>query len=185
MSRLKTRLIGSLLAAAALTAGIYAGLQREKTENTAQAPAIARENIAHLFAMQLDDPNGKAQALAQWQGKTLVINFWATWCPPCREEMPAFSRLHKQYAANGVQFIGIALDDADKVRDYAKQFPVAYPLLIGGPDGGELARQLGNPRLALPYTLILAPSGVPRFSRLGALPEAELRKLLAETAPAR
>ncbi|OJW49329.1 MAG: hypothetical protein BGO63_08605 [Candidatus Accumulibacter sp. 66-26] len=177
MPRLRTFLIGAVVAAAALAAGIYAGL-RQEAQN--QAPDITPEHVARLFATQLDDPTGKPQPFAQWQGKTLVVNFWATWCPPCREEMPAFSRMQSKYAANGVQFVGIALDNADSVRDYARQFPVSYPLLIGGPDGGELARQLGNARLALPYTLLLDPSGKPRFARLGALSEQELAQELTK-----
>lgn len=176
MQKLKTLTIGAAAAAIALLAGIYAGQQSGKEE---RPPPIAAEAVDQLFATRLDDSAGKMQALAQWQGKTLVVNFWATWCPPCRDEMPAFSRLQDKYAANGVQFVGIALDDPDSVRDYARQFPGSYPLLIGGGSGAELARQLGNPRLALPYTLILAPSGEPRFARLGALSETELDKRLA------
>lgn len=176
MPRLRTFLIGAVVAAAALAAGLYAGLRHERH---GPAPDIAPEHIARLFATRLDDPAGTPQPFAQWQGKTLVVNFWATWCPPCREEMPAFSRLQDKYAANGVQFVGIALDNADSVRDYAKQFPVSYPLLIGGPDGGELARQLGNTRLAMPYTLLLDPVGTPRYARLGALSEQELDRELA------
>lgn len=177
MPRLRTFLIGAVVAAAALAAGIYAGLRQERH---APAPDIAPEHVARLFATQLDDAAGKPQPFAQWQGKTLIVNFWATWCPPCREEMPAFSRLQSRYAANGVQFVGIALDNIESVRTYAEQFPVSYPLLIGGPDGGELARQLGNTRLALPYTLLLDPSGKPRFARLGALSEQELAQELTK-----
>jgi peroxiredoxin len=88
--------------------------------------------------------------------------------------MPAFSRLQDRHAARGVQFVGIALDTADNVRAFAAAHPVNYPLLIGGAAGVDLARQFGNARLALPYTLLIAPDGDLRLVRLGPVSESEL-----------
>ena len=121
---------------------------------------------------------GNSQAFSQWQGKTLAINFGATWCPPCLEEMPALSRLQEKHAANDVQFIGIALDSAEALRDFAERYPTTYPLLLGGTVGADLARQLGNSRLALPYTAILDRSGSFRSATSGAISEQELDSLL-------
>ena len=143
------------------------------------APEWSAEGVAQLFAARLDDSSGKAQPIAQWRGKTLVVNFWAAWCPPCREEMPIFSRLQAKYAANGVQFVGIALDTADNVNRFTQQQTVGYPLLIGGASGGELAQQLGNASLALPYTVVLGATGEVRLARLGRVGEEELDALLA------
>jgi len=112
----------------------------------------------------------------------VIVNFWATWCPPCREEMPAFSRLQERYAAQGVQFVGIALDSVENVRTYHALSPVSYPLLIGGPEGGALARDLGNKSLSLPYTVVINPQGEVRLMQMGALAESDLERILARTA---
>jgi len=138
----------------------------------------SRQAIDRLLALTLDDEHGRQQALAQWRGKVLVVNFWATWCPPCREEMPYFSRLHAAYAARGVQFIGIAADSAEAVRAFSARAPVAYPLLVGGPGIMELSAGLGNQAAGLPFTLILDRNAEPVATRTGRLPEAELENLL-------
>jgi thiol-disulfide isomerase/thioredoxin len=178
MRRSKLLLIGLVAAMLALVAGAYLGFATRAPEASLPDGALAR-----LFATRLVDSDGKEQAIAQWQGKTLVINFWASWCPPCREEMPAFSRLQQKYAANGVQFVGIALDTADNVANFSKQHPVSYPLLIADSKGSELTRQLGNSRLALPYTVVLGPAGEARLVRLGRVSEQELDALMPKAPP--
>jgi thiol-disulfide isomerase/thioredoxin len=163
-------LVTAIIAAVAAT---YLGARQSPPEASLPDGALAR-----LFATRMTDSDGKTQAIAQWQGKTLVINFWASWCPPCREEIPAFSRLQTKYAASGVQFVGIALDTADNVRDFLKHQPVSYPQLIADAEGSELTRQLGNTRLALPYTVVLGPAGEVRLVRLGRVSEQELDSLM-------
>jgi peroxiredoxin len=96
--------------------------------------------------------------------------------------MPAFSRLQTKYGANGVQFVGIALDTADNVKTFSQQQPVSYPLLIADSESTELTRELGNSRLALPYTLVLGPRGDVQLVRLGRIAEQELEALLAKIA---
>ncbi len=108
----------------------------------------------------------------------MVVNFWATWCPPCREEIPYFSRLHTDYAAEGVQFVGIAADSAEAVRAFTARTPLAYPSLVGGPGIIELSTELGNDAAGLPFTLILDRNAEPVAIRTGRLPEAELENLL-------
>ena len=83
------------------------------------APSAAGQSAAALIGVTLPDADGKDQSLAQWSGKVLVVNFWATWCAPCREEMPMFVRLQRERGPNGLQFVGIAVDQADKVRQFA------------------------------------------------------------------
>ena len=173
--------IGLSAALIALAAGFYSGMGVRETRLA--EPAISAEAVARLFATRLNDASGQAQAFAQWQGKTLVINFWATWCPPCREEMPSFSSLHTKHASNGVQFVGIALDTAENVGAFSKAHPVSYPLLVADAEGSELTRQLGNSRLALPYTLVLGGAGDVQLARLGRVSEKELDALLQKMAP--
>jgi thiol-disulfide isomerase/thioredoxin len=164
----------------ALAAGVYIGTETRTTHPS--EPSIPAEAIARLLATRLNDASGQPQALAQWQGKTLVINFWATWCPPCREEMPSFSQLQSKHASNSVQFVGIALDTADNVRSFSKQHPVSYPLLVADTEGSELTRQLGNSTLALPYTVVLGNNGTVQLVRLGRVTEKELDTLLQKIA---
>jgi thiol-disulfide isomerase/thioredoxin len=180
MTKAKIFFISIAAASIALLAGIYAGAQRTNSPQHT-APHLAEKNIGRLFSSTLLDTSEKSYSFAQWRGKILVVNFWAAWCPPCRDEMPGFSRLQTKFAANGVQFVGIALDSSDMVREFALQHPSTYPLVIGGTEGVELARLLGNPQLALPYTLIINATGEVRFARLGGLSEQELDALLRES----
>jgi len=179
MSRGRGFLFGLFAAVVALLAAIYTVAQRSDTFQQAFA-MLPADVVAHFFASTLEDESGVPQALSQWRGKTLVVNFWATWCPPCREEMPAFSRLQQIYTAKGVQFVGIALDSADSVRAFSERFPMSYPLLIGAAKGVELAGQFGNSTLSLPYTVVLDREGAGRLLRLGPLSEDELDDFLRQ-----
>lgn len=141
-------------------------------------PAVAAADLAALYATALPDAAGRRLPLAQWRGQVLVVNWWATWCHPCREEMPELSKLHTRYAARGVRFVGIAADGADQVMRYARETPVAYPLLVGGPDAIKLTRAFGNEPLAVPFTLVLDRDGTLRAAVLGRVPEDALVRLL-------
>lgn len=141
-------------------------------------PSVAQAQAAAdaLLTLTLPDLSGREQAFAQWRGKILVANFWASWCAPCLEEMPAFSRLHQRYAAQGVQFIGIGLDDAEKMRAFVAMTPVSYPLLVADPLGS--ATHPGLQVRGLPYTLVIDRNGRLASSRLGRLDEAILEATL-------
>lgn len=134
---------------------------------TTNVSADKAQAIAQLLALTLPEVNAADQALHQWQGKLLVINFWASWCAPCREEMPGFSRLQQKYAAKGVQFVGIAIDSADKVKEFSLLIPVSYPLLIASPAVMQILSGLGNVAGGLPFTVIIGRDGSLRQSRLG------------------
>lgn len=150
--------------------GILAG-----TRNTSVEPPKA-DAAAILYAQSLPDAAGKSQALSQWKGKTLVVNFWATWCPPCVEEMPDLDKFQAQSAARNVQVIGIGIDSADNIRNFAQKHRIAYPIYIAGMEGTELARQLGNTKGALPFTIVITPDGRIHQSYLGRLNMETLRK---------
>jgi thiol-disulfide isomerase/thioredoxin len=141
-------------------------------------PSISPAAVKNLMDLSLPDLQGKPQALSQWQGKVLVVNYWATWCAPCRHEMPAFSRLQLKYADNGVQFIGISIDPADKVETFQKETPVSYPLLIGTMSTMQTAVALGNANQGLPYTAIIDRDGNLVATKLGRLAEDKLEAQL-------
>ena len=164
----------------AVLAGLYAGVAGRGKQ--VPATTISPAAVTHLFATRLADSAGKSQDFDQWRGQTLVVNFWATWCEPCRDEMPALSRLSERFSPNGIHFIGIALDTPANVADFAKKLVVSYPLLIAGPEGIELSQSLGNTHSALPYTVVLGPRGEALLTRLGRVSEVELAKVLQESA---
>jgi thiol-disulfide isomerase/thioredoxin len=132
-----------------------------------------------LLALSLPDIQGAAQPMRQWQGKVLVVNFWATWCEPCREEMPEFVRAQREFGARGVQFVGIAVDKPDKVAQFAKELDLNYPALVGGYEAVDVSKALGNRLAALPFTVILDRESHVAHTQLGPLKPAELRSILA------
>ncbi len=138
------------------------------------APDAAKALVDDIFALTLMDLDGNSQPLSQWRGKVLVVNYWATWCAPCLEEMPAFSRLHDHYSSWGVQFVGIGLDDPGKMKTFASATPVSYPLLVGGSFGRTPGLQVKG----LPYTVVIDRDGNVGTTRLGRLDESGLEPLL-------
>lgn len=126
----------------------------------------------------LPDLAGRRQALDQWRGKVVVLNFWAPWCPPCREEIPGFISLQEKYGARGLQFVGVALDEQARVQAYVKEARMNYPVLLGGMGAVLLGQAAGNPVGGLPYTLILDRQGQPVTTLSGAVSEARLEGLV-------
>ena len=116
-------------------------------------------SLTSLPDFNLPDVSGNLHSISEWQGKILIINFWATWCPPCRKEIPGFIALQGQYAVYGLQFTGIAIDDQDSVEEYLASIKINYPMLIGGVTGIALAHQLGNSIDAVPFTLVVNRQG--------------------------
>ena len=154
--------------------GLWVGRGAQVDKSVEGKPASA------LLGVALPDPSGKEQPLAQWKGKVLVVNFWATWCAPCREEMPMFMKVQAAQEAKGVQFVGIAVDNADKVRVYAEELKLNYPTLIGGYGAMELSKTLGNTVMALPFTVVLDRAGRVAHTQLGPLKEDQLTSILRQ-----
>lgn len=159
----------------AAAAGYFANAWRVGALGTVAAEG---DISATILGSPLHTLDGAPQTLAAWRGRILVINYWATWCAPCREEIPLFVRLQQEYASKNVQFIGIAVDQVDKVREFAKEFKVDYPLLIAGFEAIELSRKAGNKAGVLPYTLVLDRSGKIAASLVGGVSEARMRAQL-------
>ena len=166
--------VGLFLLVAAVAG--FAGYYFKQASLSSPASAAAEQK---LMLASLTDLNGKVQALSQWQGKTLVVNYWATWCPPCREEVPALNKIHGKYASNGVQVVGIALDNVAKVGEYAAELNINYSLLIAGAETLTLSKELGNRAGVLPYTVVLDRSGKVAYTHAGAMTEAALATVLA------
>ena len=161
--------------ALALAAGLYVG-----SGGLPGGPDERAKSAAQLLAVTLPDTAGKEETLAQWSGKVLIVNFWATWCAPCREEMPEFVRLQTEFGAKGLQFVGIAVDDGVKVKQFADDIHLNYPALVGGYGAMELSRTLGNRVMALPFTVIVARDGTIAHVQLGPLKIDQLRRIISQ-----
>ena len=150
--------------------GVYFALHRLGP----QAPDSSASNA--LFAMTLPDAQGVSQPLSQWRGKILVVNFWATWCPPCVEEMPELVDLQKEMASRNVQIVGIGIDSASNISEFSQKHRIDYPLYVAGSNGTELSKQLGNQIGALPFTILINVDGRIEKTYLGRLKFDRLRQ---------
>ncbi len=165
----------ALVAIAAIAAGAAGVAAHRLFRSDPAAPDVRPKNLRQL---SLPDLAGKPQSLTQWRDRVLLVNFWATWCEPCREEVPALVKMQSAFGGKGLQIVGISVDSVDKVVDFSLKFKINYPLLIAGYEVIELLRELGNKVGSLPYTVILGRNGGVITSHLGGLTEAELEKLL-------
>ena len=138
----------------------------------------SRSGSAQLLSANLLDLDGKARRLRDWQGTALLCNFWATWCAPCREEIPLLVAAKQHGLPERTEIVGIALDQVANVRDFAESYKIRYPLLVGGSEAIDLLRELGNQAGALPYTVAVDRTGAVVWRHLGAVKEGELRKVL-------
>ena len=166
------------IAAAALVfaaAGALVYQWRAGAFDSGPDPVVAGQRMLAANLLGLD---GAPQTLGQWRGKVLVVNFWATWCAPCREEIPEFIKFQAANGARGVQFVGIAVDTTERVALYAKEMGINYPLLVGGLDAMELARDVGDRAGVLPFSLVIDRSGRVAGTAIGILKPEKLEKML-------
>ena len=174
MNRRQWIMIGgiSLLAAAA---GALTSQWLSKMDLASEA------GVKAFFNNPWSNPEGKEINIQDWQGKLLVVNFWASWCPPCVEEMPVLDKLQKEFLQQNVLFVGIGIDSPSNIREFLKNTPISYPVAIGGLEGSNLSKQLGNTQGALPYTIIINTKGKVIYSKLGKISEDDVRNAIKNT----
>lgn len=156
--------------------GVFVGgryLEPAPVTGSAQEQAFARLMDTHLTNVE-----GKTVALADFKGKTIVLNFWAPWCPPCVEEMPELSQVQSEFSSKNIQFIGIGIDSADNIAQFSKNVKTTYPLLVASSVGLELAKAFGNTVGGLPFTVLIRPDGQVIQQKTGRIQAQELREWL-------
>ncbi|NND45114.1 MAG: TlpA family protein disulfide reductase [Xanthomonadales bacterium] len=156
----------------------------------AQAPGSKKEGLSRPAASELigeqrpdfslGSTTGAILQASDFDGQLLLVNFWATWCKPCREEMPMLAEVQREFAPRGFQVLGIALDDVAQARDFLAELGIEYPNAVGTVDVMALSAAYGNRAGVLPYSVLVDRDGVIRWNLLGEIEEHELRELLAQ-----
>lgn len=177
----RNHLLILVLAVAGAVAGLLLGgwLRPQAPLPPARSDAPALAIGAPRPETRLPDLDGRTQSLSNWNGKLVLLNFWASWCAPCREEMPLLDRTQQRLAANGLQVIGIAVDSAAATRAFLADFPVGYPILVDDPDsGGDVSSRFGDNRGVLPYTVLIGRDGRILAQRFGNFSDSGLQEWL-------
>jgi thiol-disulfide isomerase/thioredoxin len=151
------------------------------SQPAAMQPAVAPADLVGQPRpdFELVDASGRTLSAEAFDGRVLLVNFWASWCAPCIDEMPMLSQLHRDYAVQDFAVVGIALDDPERARKFARELQVGYPVLFGRADAIRVGRRYGNREGMLPYSVLVDAGGIIRWTRLGVLQRAEIEAQLA------
>ncbi len=172
--------LGAVGAAAAAAGAGWKLWRQQQALRLEAADAAALAEHGGLWGLSFPQPGGGELSMAALRGRPLVLNFWATWCPPCVKEMPQFDRFATDFASQGVQVVGLAIDGPTPVREFLTKVPVSYAIGLAGLNGTELGRQLGNERGALPFTVLFDAQGQVRQRKLGETNYDELASWIRE-----
>ncbi|MFZ9163503.1 MAG: TlpA family protein disulfide reductase [Polynucleobacter sp.] len=142
--------------------------------------SASHEAVKALFEREWFSPDQKPISTADWKNKVLVVNFWASWCPPCVEEMPALDKIQGEYDPKNMLIVGIGIDSPSNIRQFIETTIISYPIVLGGLGGNDINKMLGNPSGALPFTVVINAKGNIAGTKLGKISEDELRKLIKE-----
>ena len=181
LQQLQRRHLIALGAAAAL-AGVglaYWQSSQQPTPEPIGASNMASGDLDQLWRMQFETPDGGKLAMQSLRGKPLLINFWATWCPPCVDELPLLERFYSENRAKSVQIVGLAADKPEAVRTFLKKLPLTFPIGITDLSGIALSKSWGNLAGGLPFSVMLAADGRVMQRKMGKLSEEDLKVWLA------
>lgn len=129
---------------------------------------------AAFWAMSFDTPTGGTLPMQALRGKPLLVNFWATWCPPCIEELPLLDRFYKENSSKSWQVVGLAIDQPSAVRNFLGKMPLSFPIGMAGLNGTELGKSMGNLVGGLPFTVVLGKDGAVMHRKMGRVEERDL-----------
>jgi thiol-disulfide isomerase/thioredoxin len=165
MQRRELLVLGGAGAAAAVAGGIVGALAIQSASGAGK-----------LLSASFSDLSGRPRRLSEWLGRVVLFNFWATWCAPCREEMPVLEAAARNY---GFSAVGIGIDSAAKIGEFAAKYGIRYEMLVASADAIQLMKELGNSSGGLPFSLLLDRRGRVVYRKLGPFAEAELRGIVA------
>ncbi len=179
MTKLQQVLLYTGVAILAVAAGfLVAGpADEQRCSIRATDAAVASRGAEAIFAASLPDLQDESQAISQWRGKVMVVNFWASWCEPCRQEIPEFIELQEKFRDNGLVFIGIAVDQKERAAAFSKEIGINYPVLVGDMKAMALAEAAGNRQGALPFTVVIDRNGKIIGTKLGRLSQEKLESM--------
>ncbi len=170
-------IIGLLIGAGT---GLGIRLLQSNDASTAADTQASTPLLNTIPAFSYPDLEGRMHNGSEWGDRIVVLNFWASWCPPCRKETPLFVELQQQYAADNVRFIGIAIDDKEPVQEFVDSYGVEYPVLLGNLDAIALSKRLGNRFEGLPFTVVAEPGGKVVLRHQGGIGREQLEPVLKQ-----
>jgi peroxiredoxin len=175
------RLLVILVSITALLTGFYLSAEYYSRPLATSRPPMASDLVGNFRPdFELDNNKGVVVKADDFSGKPLLINFWATWCAPCREEMPMLMDLQREYSSAGLQVVGIALDDAQSASDFAATYGISYPILVGNTDVYETSAAYGNTEGVLPYSVLVDSNGIVRWQYAGKVRHQQIAGLLSD-----
>ncbi|HEX8874015.1 MAG TPA: TlpA disulfide reductase family protein [Nitrosospira sp.] len=179
MTKLQQMAIYAGVALLAITAGfLLRGQLMSGSSLTGASAEAANRGAETILAASLPDLQDNNQPLSQWLGKVMVVNFWASWCEPCRKEIPEFIELQEKFGDRGLVFVGIAVDQKERAAMFSKEIGINYPVLVGDLKTMALAEAAGNRQGALPFTVVIDRSGKITDTKLGSLSRSRLESML-------
>ena len=164
-------LYGGVAAAAALAGAGAAWWKFQPHDTTPEALAEVAESF---WTLSFDTPDGKPLPMSNFRGKLLLVNFWATWCPPCVEELPLLDFFYQENKDKNLQVVGLAVDQPSVVRTWLKTRPLNFPVGMAGLGGMKLSKSMGNVSGVLPFTVVFSPSGMLLYRKIGKVTPEEL-----------
>ena len=170
-------IIGLLIGAGT---GLGIRLLQSNDTSTAADTQASTPLLNTIPVFSYPDLEGRMHNGSEWGDRIVVLNFWASWCPPCRKETPLFVELQQQYAADNVRFIGIAIDDKEPVQEFVDSYGVEYPVLLGNLDAIALSKRLGNRFEGLPFTVVAEPGGKVVLRHQGGISREQLEPVLKQ-----
>jgi len=148
--------------------------------NASPAGDPGTSDYPHLADFTLPDLDDRPRSIMEWSGRPLIINFWATWCAPCRREMPLLQDLYEERGDSGLHIVGVAMDNKRDVQRFVAQIKVTYPILYGEDEGARAADSFGDSFVGLPFSAFIAPGGEVLALRAGELHADDLARLVGE-----